>query len=99
MTSRFATVIGLLACCLCGTVRAEAQTVSGRVVDASGTPVAAVEVATYWLLEGDQWKPGFFVAGTNADRVAISDEKGRFSLKVINVPVALLALDKERKNG
>jgi thiol-disulfide isomerase/thioredoxin len=71
---------------------ADQMTVSGKVVDSSGKPVAGVEVAWFWNAED---------AAMKAYQPAVSDAQGRFTLKVNDGgrPVAVLGLDKERKTG
>jgi hypothetical protein len=72
--------------------RADHLTVSGRVVDAAGKPVADVELASFWTAENGAMKAYLPVT---------SDAQGRFSLKVNygGRPVAVLGLDKQRKTG
>lgn len=72
---------------------AETRTVTGRVVDEEGRPVARAEVATHWdAMGGAQMRP-FHAARTDRD--------GRFTLKVDfwqgNAP--LLALNREHTRG
>jgi len=77
---------------LCSSVRAETLKIAGRVVDAAGKPAAGVEVAPFWTAEGKDMKP----YGATA-----TDQKGQFTLKLEynGRPLAVLGLDKDRKNG
>lgn len=72
---------------------AEARTVTGRVVDEDGRPVARAEVATMWdAMGGSQMRP-FHAARTDRD--------GRFTLEVDSWQglVPLMALNREHTRG
>jgi thiol-disulfide isomerase/thioredoxin len=72
--------------------RADNLTISGRVVDSAGKPAADVELSWFWTAEDGAMK---------AYLPVITDAQGRFSLKASygGRPVAVLALDKDRKTG
>lgn len=85
-----AAVLGLM---LPLAVQAQEETkVTGRVVDASGKPIAGAEVATFWTIADD--KPTPYKAAT-------SDGEGRFSLRIefYGREQGLLAYAKDRKIG
>jgi hypothetical protein len=93
MRLRYGLAVGILGLALPLTAAAqEEMKVSGRVVDATGKPVAVAEVANFWNAENDKMQPYKGVI-TNAD--------GRFTLSVTfySRGQALLALDKDRKTG
>jgi thiol-disulfide isomerase/thioredoxin len=91
MKSRFAIVVCLVLSCAVSAY-AENLTINGKVVDATGKPVSGVEIASFWVSDGDAMKP---------NQGAASDDKGQFTLKAsfYGQPIALLALDKARKTG
>jgi 5-hydroxyisourate hydrolase-like protein (transthyretin family) len=74
------------------TLQAADGSVSGRVLDAGGQPVAGVDVARFWSCSKDRMT-AFYKATTDAD--------GRFSLKADNSDhgVALLAFDADQQRG
>src|SRR5262245_4156044 len=75
-----------------GLGRAEKVTLTGRVVDASGQPVAGSEFGTHWMREKKAMRAGDSV---------VADAQGRFQLEIDyhGQPVALMALDPEQKRG
>jgi thiol-disulfide isomerase/thioredoxin len=76
----------------CAAARADNVTVTGRVTDAAGKPAAGVELASFWMVEGDNMK---------AYQGVTTDAEGRFSIKLSHYgrPVAVLGLDHDRKTG
>jgi thiol-disulfide isomerase/thioredoxin len=91
MKARIAFAVGLFV--VCAAARADVLTVSGKVVDAAGTPAADVEIADFWLVQGDAMK---------SYQGATSNEKGEYSIKINYYPkraTAIMALDKQRKSG
>lgn len=77
---------------LCGMACAENIVVKGKVTDAAGKPVAGAEVASFWMADDNAMK---------AYQGASTDSQGLFSIKLSHYgrPVAVLALDQERKTG
>jgi hypothetical protein len=93
MRVRCCIAAGILGLALPLTAAAQEETkISGRVVDASGKPVASAEVASFWNAANDKMQPNKGVT-TNAE--------GRFTIAVefYGRGQALLALDKDRKTG
>lgn len=66
--------------------------ISGRVLDEEGKPVAGVDIADYWSVNEGKLSP------TRGFR---TDEEGKFrgSVRYYNRPIAVLAVDGDRKRG
>ncbi|MCP3979306.1 MAG: redoxin domain-containing protein [bacterium] len=79
-----------------GSVRAESAT--GRVVDASGAPVAGVEIAAEWRMPPPETPAG---PAEPLGEVVVTDAEGRFELPVAEPPArrGWIALDPERSRG
>ncbi|MHC5010123.1 MAG: carboxypeptidase-like regulatory domain-containing protein [Planctomycetota bacterium] len=71
---------------------AEESGVSGRVVDASGAPVAGIEVATYWTIGDGRW---------TARNGVTTDADGAFAIevRVQSRTRSLMALDETQEHG
>lgn len=83
----------LAAMALCASMaRAEKVTLTGRVTDSAGQPVAGSEFGTYWLREKSRMRAGDSV---------VADAEGRFQFQVNyhGRPMALMALDPDQKRG
>ena len=90
---RVITLVGVLVC-TANMARAgdEKKTAKGRVIDASGKPVAHANVSTYWtFLNGN---PRFGPRNR-------TNEKGEFQIDVYyrGRPITVFAMDKERENA
>lgn len=74
------------------TLQAAEGSVSGRVLDAGGQPVAGADVATFWSSSKDRM---------TAFRKATTDADGRFSLRadISDQGVAFLAFDADQQRG
>jgi thiol-disulfide isomerase/thioredoxin len=77
---------------LCGPARSDDMVVKGQVTDGAGKPVAGAELASFWMADGNAMK---------AHQGVSTDAQGGFSFKFAHYgqPVAVLALDKDRKTG
>jgi thiol-disulfide isomerase/thioredoxin len=77
---------------VCAAARADHVIVTGQVTDEIGKPAAGVELASFWIADGDAMK---------AQQGVSTDARGRFSIKLTHWgrPVAVLALDRDRKTG
>lgn len=89
---RVFTVSAFLVLLLCRAAAADNVTVTGKVTDAAGKPVAGADLASFWIAEGD---------GMKAYQGATTDAEGRFSIKLNHYgrPVAVYGLDRDRKTG
>ncbi len=93
MRIRWWFVLGILAWMPPLAVRAEEEVkLNGRAVDATGKPLAGVEVAVHWHIQNGMMNP---YNGT------VTNAEGRFTLAVsfFGRSQALLALEKDRKSG
>lgn len=87
------TLVAPLACLVLA-APALADSVSGRVVNADGSPAAAAQVATFWQFEGAAAKP----AGA---ATAQASDDGAFELDInfYNRPAAIMAMNAEQTRG